>query len=379
MASKSLKEIAELVGGYVVGDDSTLITNALPPRDAEPGCLALVDGDRERKTLADLPAAAILVREAIECELPQLIVTDPRDVFAKLIMLFRPARSTAEDGIHPAATIDPTAEIEDNVSIGPGATVGPGVVIGSGTRIEAGAHVQSDCKLGRDCKLSNGVVLYPDSILGDRVVIHAGTVIGADGFGYTLVNGQHTKAAQLGWVQIGDDVEIGANTAVDRGAFGATRIGNGTKIDNFVQIAHNCHIGEHNLICAHVGISGSVTTGKYVVLAGQVGIADHTVVADRVVVGAQSGIIGDVTEGITLIGSPAVPRREKLQQVILTARLPQMQKDLKRMRKELDTLQEQQSAADSAADGKTAHPNGGQGQVPDETKDRPSDEQRPAA
>jgi UDP-3-O-[3-hydroxymyristoyl] glucosamine N-acyltransferase len=200
-------------------------------------------------------------------------------------------------------------------------------------------------------------VLYPGTVLGDRVVIHAGTVIGADGFGYTLVEGKHTKAAQLGWVQIGDDVEIGANSAVDRGAFGATRIGNGTKIDNFVQIGHNCHIGAHNLICAHVGISGSVTTGKYVVLAGQVGIADHTVLADRVVVAAQSGIISDVEEGMTLMGSPAVPHREKLQQVILSARLPQIQKELKRMRKELDSLQYQHSATDSAIEESLARNN----------------------
>ena len=191
------------------------------------------------------------------------------------------------------------------------------------------------CKIGRDCQLFPGVVLYPGTILGDRVILHSNVVLGANGFGYRFAEGRHQPASQLGWVEIGDDVEIGANTTIDRGTYGATTVGCGTKIDNLVQIGHNCRIGKHNLICAHVGIAGSSSTGDYVVLAGQVGVRDHTHIGDRAQIAAQAGVASDVAAGEVMLGSPAIPRYEQAQVWAAMLKLPEMRKTLKRIEKQL--------------------------------------------
>jgi UDP-3-O-[3-hydroxymyristoyl] glucosamine N-acyltransferase len=201
------------------------------------------------------------------------------------------------------------------------------------------------CVIGDDCEIYPGCVIYHQTIIGDRALIHANAVMGAYGFGYRLINGRHEKTAQLGWVELGSDVEIGAGTTIDRGTYGVTRIGNGTKIDNQVQIGHNCHIGEHNLLCAQVGIAGSCKTGNYVVMGGQVGMADHLTVYDRARIAAQSGLMSDVGEGAVVVGTPAAPHRQKFLEIAVTAKLPEMRKELRAMISRLEAL-EQQAATD---------------------------------
>jgi UDP-3-O-[3-hydroxymyristoyl] glucosamine N-acyltransferase len=219
--------------------------------------------------------------------------------------------------------------------VGAYAIVAEGAVLGARCRLHAGAHVGRLCRLGDDVTLHPHVVLYSDCAIGNRVTIHAHAVLGADGFGYRTRGGRHEKSPQLGRVEIGDDVEIGAGSTIDRATFGATRVGEGTKIDNLVQIGHNCQIGRHNLIAAQCGIAGSCTTGDYVVMAGQVGVADHLAVGERAVIGAQSGVTKSVPAGFRMFGYPAGPYDERLRVLACLEKLPEMRKDLRRIKKAL--------------------------------------------
>jgi UDP-3-O-[3-hydroxymyristoyl] glucosamine N-acyltransferase len=200
--------------------------------------------------------------------------------------------------------------------------------------IHSGVHVMAGCVIGADCELYPGVILYPNTRVGDRCLIHAGTVLGAYGFGYRTANGKHERSAQVGWVEIGNDVELGACVTIDRGTYGATRIGEGTKVDNQVMIGHNCQIGRHNLLCAQVGIAGSSSTGDYVVLAGQVGVKDHVHLGDRVMVAAKSGVMHDIPAGEVWSGSPAFPSRKYMQRVAAVGRLPELRDELRRLERE---------------------------------------------
>jgi UDP-3-O-[3-hydroxymyristoyl] glucosamine N-acyltransferase len=216
--------------------------------------------------------------------------------------------------------------------IGDDVQIGPGSVIHSGVRILAG------CRLGAGVVLFPNVVLYEHTVIGDRTTIHAGAVIGAYGFGYTTVNGQHRRSAQLGYVEIGADVEIGAGSTIDRGTYGATVIGDGTKLDNQVMIAHNCRIGRHNILCSQVGIAGSTTTGDYVVMGGQVGIRDHVHIASGVKLGAKSGVMADMLEAGSYIGAPATPERQQMCIMAATLKLPEMKKQLRDLQRMVEKL-----------------------------------------
>jgi UDP-3-O-[3-hydroxymyristoyl] glucosamine N-acyltransferase len=246
--------------------------------------------------------------------------------------------------VDATAHVDASAIIADTAYIGPNAKIGPRVIIGEyvsiGARsvIHGGVNLMAGCQVGDDCEVFPNAVLYENTILGPRVTIHAGSVIGGYGFGYECVDGRHRRSAQLGNVEIEADVEIGAGTTIDRGTYGATRIGEGTKIDNQVMIAHNCRIGRHNLICSHVGIAGSATTGDYVVLAGQVGLRDHVHIGDRAVIMAQAGVMNDVTPGATLVGSPAIPEREQMHVWAASYKLPEMRKQLKALQRIVEQM-----------------------------------------
>ena len=241
-------------------------------------------------------------------------------------------------GVDPLASIADSAQISDLATIGSFARIAEDCVVGAGTHLHSSVTIMRGCQIGKDCELFPGVVLYPGTILEDRVVLHSGTVLGANGFGYQMENCKHVPTAQLGWVHVESDVEIGANSCVDRGTYGSTRIGEGTKIDNLVQIAHNCKIGRHNLICSQTGIAGSSSTGEYVVIAGQVGVRDHVTIGDRTMVGAQSGVVADTGTDQILLGSPAIPRME--QAVIFAAvnRLPALRKTVKQLEKQIAQL-----------------------------------------
>jgi UDP-3-O-[3-hydroxymyristoyl] glucosamine N-acyltransferase len=218
------------------------------------------------------------------------------------------------------------------------AVIADHVEVGAGCVIHSGVRIMTGCRLGDGVILFPNVVLYEHTVVGARSLIHAGAVIGAYGFGYTTVDGQHRRSAQLGYVVIGEDVEIGACTTIDRGTYGATAIGDGTKIDNQVMVAHNCRIGRHNMICSQVGIAGSTTTGDYVVMAGQVGVRDHVHIGSRAVLGARAGVMGDVPDGEAYVGLPATPERQQALIQASLARLPELRKQIKELQRTIERL-----------------------------------------
>jgi UDP-3-O-[3-hydroxymyristoyl] glucosamine N-acyltransferase len=234
--------------------------------------------------------------------------------------------------------VSPTAKIAADVDVHPGVTIGDDVEIAAGTTIHAGVHIAAGCVIGENVTLFPNVVLYEDTRIGDRAIVHASVVIGAYGFGYRQVDGRHQLSAQLGHVEIGKDVEIGAGATIDRGTYGPTVIGEGTKIDNLVMVAHNCRLGRHNLICSQVGIAGSTTTGDYVVMAGQVGVRDHVHIGSGAVIGSKAGVTNDVAEGVEMLGAPAAPIRQAKLQMAAVAKLPEMRRQFRALQRRFEEL-----------------------------------------
>ena len=344
----ALAELARMVGGRILGDGDRVIHGAHVLEQAGPGDITLVDCIERLGHLADSQAAAAVVPEdrAIE-NLPDgptlLVVDNLHQAFTTIVARFRTFHRLPRTGVSSQAIVDPTASLADDVDVHAGAIIGPHVEIGTGATIHAGVHVMAGCRIGEQVTLMPGVVLYDNTRVGSRTLIHAGAVIGAFGFGYQMVDGSHQRTAQLGHVEIGTDVEIGANTTIDRGTYGATVVGEGTKIDNLVMIGHNCHIGRHNMICSQVGIAGSTSTGDYVVMAGQVGVRDHVHIGTGAVLGAMAGISNDVAEQTCVFGAPATPEREqKIKQAAL-AKLPQMRREFRILQRLVKKLIEQQS------------------------------------
>jgi UDP-3-O-[3-hydroxymyristoyl] glucosamine N-acyltransferase len=352
------RTIRELLEGLddvmIVGDPTVTCTDALPLRDAGPGCVTLIDAAARANLVVRCGATAVVTAAQIDgLQCTQIITSDIHRVFTHLVKAFRPR---VDDGItyasiHSTAQIDPTAAIGGGTRIDAGVVIGPGVVIGDNCHLMAGVVVMDHSRIGDDCRLFPNTVIYEHSRIDDRVNIHGGAVIGGHGFGYRQVQGRHVSTAQLGYVHIESDVDIGANVTIDRGTYGVTRIGEGTKIDNLVMIAHNCHIGRHNLICSQVGIAGSCTTGDYVVLAGQVGLADHVTLGDHAVVGAQAGVMENLAGDQTYLGSPATTQRDQMQIMAVQRRLPELRREVKTLRRELGNLRHNADPqTDSASD-----------------------------
>ena len=342
MVAVTLQEIAKWVGGQVVGDSSLTIADALPLQDATPHSLTLADNAKYADKVANSLAAAVVVPRDFPVGNKALLVVDkPHAAFELIVHKLRPQPVSCFGGIDPAAHIATSAKIGEGTTIQAGTCIAEHVTIGQRCKIYGGVNILAGCQIGDDCTLFPNVTLYEGTKLKDRVLIHAGATIGAYGFGYRLVDGHHERTAQLGWVQIESDVEIGAGTTIDRGTFGATRIGEGTKIDNQVQIGHNCHIGKHNLLCAQVGIAGSCTTGDYVVMAGQVGMKDHINIADKVIIGAQAGVMQDIEPGQIMLGSPAMPHKQTMQQMAALMRLPEMRRQLRDLKRTVEQLANQ--------------------------------------
>jgi UDP-3-O-[3-hydroxymyristoyl] glucosamine N-acyltransferase len=336
----TLGHLAELVGGRICGDPATVIRGAAVLGQVAPGEITLIDHVDRVKRLAATQAAAVVRPEKVNCDWPAaIIVSDVHAAFAAIISHFRPQRTRVAVGIHPTAVVSPSARLGKDVTIHAGATIGDECQIGDGTTIFPGAHLLAGCLIGCDAIIGPAAVLYEDTIVGDRSIIHGGVVIGAYGFGYSQVGGRHVLSAQLGYVRIEADVEIGAGTTIDRGTYGATTIGEGTKIDNLVQVAHNCQIGRHNLICAQVGIAGSTTTGDYVVIGGQAGLRDHVHIGSGARLGAMAGITNDVPVGAAMLGIPATPEREQKLKLAALAKLPEMRQEFKAMRRAIAELQ----------------------------------------
>ncbi|WP_182869623.1 UDP-3-O-(3-hydroxymyristoyl)glucosamine N-acyltransferase [Stieleria mannarensis] len=333
-----LDEIARLVDGTLHGDGTLICDGANPPDESTASEITMLVGKNVSANLARSDALAVICAEPVASDpRPQIIVENPRAAFATVVSKFRPPIPTALPGVG----VDSSASIANSAKIHPTATVCAGVSIGERTLVMPNVVIMPGCTIGDDCVLYPGVTLYEYSSLGDRVVLHAGTIIGADGFGYQQRGGRHLPSAQLGYVRIDSDVDVGAGVTIDRGSYGATRIGEGTKIDNQVMIAHNCQIGRHNLICSQVGVAGSCRTGDYVILAGQVGLKDHVTLGDHTIVGAKAGVMDDCQGHQVLLGSPAMPQRDQMQIFAIERKLPEMRRELKALRKQLDVMNKQ--------------------------------------
>ncbi len=331
----SAAEIAKQLQGEVIGDAGAMLTGFAPANSAKPGDLTFAENEDFFARAEQSAATAIIADARFNSTVKILIrVPNARVAFAKALALFFPEQKFAA-GIHPTAVIAASAQIDSTAHIGPHCTVSERVKIGALSVLQAGNFVGNDSKLGDEVNLFPNATIYPRTEIGHRVRIHAGTVIGSDGFGYVLDNGFHRKVPQIGNVVIGDDVEIGANVTIDRGALGSTIIGKGTKIDNLVQIAHNVEIGEHCIVIAQAGISGSTKLGKYVILAGQVGLAGHLKIGNQVTVAAQSGVMHDIPDGEKWFGYPAQPDKEFKRQIIAQRKLPELLKRVAELEKKL--------------------------------------------
>ncbi|HID76919.1 MAG TPA: UDP-3-O-(3-hydroxymyristoyl)glucosamine N-acyltransferase [Planctomycetaceae bacterium] len=351
----TLAEVAALVQGKLVGDPNTPISGAAPLDEAKPGDITLIDKAERSGRLAHTEASAAIAPLGARPEgIPVVQVEDVHQAFALVVSRFRPPRLMARPGLSPQAVVAPSAVLGSDVQIHPLATIGEDVWIGDRTTIHAGAHVMGGCRIGEDVTIFPGAVLYENTIVGPRCVIHAGAVLGAYGFGYVCEDGQHRLAPQLGNVVLEAEVEIGANSTIDRGTYGSTVIGEGTKIDNQVMVAHNCRIGKHNMICAQVGIAGSTTTGDYVVMAGQVGVRDHVRIGSRVVLGAMAGVINDIPDGARMVGIPATPEREQMVKQAALAKLPEMRRQLKQLQAMVNKLVAEGASCGKAPPGAAA-------------------------
>ncbi|NUQ63961.1 MAG: UDP-3-O-(3-hydroxymyristoyl)glucosamine N-acyltransferase [Pirellulales bacterium] len=338
----TLAELAALVGGRLVGDGGVVIRGAAPLSDAGPGDITLIDRAERISVLSGIRAAAVVMPNWVPVNgLPAIQVDDVHRAFTVIVSRFRPVRTSGRIGVSPLAVVSAKARIGNDVDIYPYATIADDVQIGDGSTIHSGVHILPGTKIGENVTIFPNCVLYENTVVGPRCVIHACTVIGAYGFGYHCHDGAHHLSAQLGNVVLGADVEIGSSTTIDRGTYGSTIIGDGTKIDNQVIIAHNCHIGRHNLLCAQVGIAGSTTTGDYVTMAGQVGIRDHVRIGSGAVLGAMAGVMNDVPENARMVGIPATPEREQMVKLASLGKLPEMRRQLKHLQATVERLTRQ--------------------------------------
>ena len=337
---RSVAEIAEHLAGTVMGDGDRVISGVSTPGDAGPSDLAFVESPRHLTAASG--AGAILIGPALVVpeSATAIRVAEPAVAMARAIEWLIPVHREFE-GVSPAAVVDRTAMLGTDVGIGPFVSIGADVRIGDRTEVHPSTTIARGCTIGADCLIYAGVHLYPETSIGDRVILHSGVVIGADGFGYvpeSMPPGtggaeeprRHRKIRQIGRVIVGDDVEIGANTTIDRASLSATRIGRGSKIDNLVQIGHNARVGRHCIIIGQAGISGSTVLEDYVTVAGQAGLAGHVHVGRGVVIGAQSGVTKDLQPGEIVLGSPAVESRRAKKALALIDSLPDFKRTLAR-------------------------------------------------
>ncbi|MFZ0963560.1 MAG: UDP-3-O-(3-hydroxymyristoyl)glucosamine N-acyltransferase, partial [Terriglobia bacterium] len=297
-----------------------------------------VESPRALEQAAASRAGCLLVPEGASLAGQTTIaVSYPKLALVRAAEALHPA-SPPPPGIHPAAVVAPDAQLAPDCSVGPNVVIESGVAVGAGTRLGAGVFLGAGVRVGAHCVLHPRVTVYSGAQIGNRVILHAGVVIGSDGFGYVFAEGRQVKFPQLGKIVIEDDVEIGSNTTLDRGSLGSTVIGQGTKIDNLVQIAHNVKIGRHCIIVSQTGISGSTDVGDYVVMAGQVGIGDHVRIEDRVIIGGQAGVLPGkiVRAGSIIWGTPSRPMSEFKKTIARLARLDALAEKVKALAKQLE-------------------------------------------
>ena len=345
----TLDQIAKLVDGEIVGDTDTKITGVETIEGARQGDLTFAVNQKHLEKLGASQASAVLIANNMtEESLPSVRCNDVQQAFTLVAEHLRPTCKRPCIGISERAVVSESATIGDNVSIYPHAFIGDHVVIGDGTTIFPGVCILENCIIGNDVSIFPNAVLYENTKIGDRSIVHANAVMGAHGFGYDSGPTGHKLSAQLGNVEIGEDADIGACTTIDRGTFGSTRIGNGSKLDNQVMVGHNCQIGEHNLLCSQVGIAGSCQTGTFVIMAGQVGIGDHLSIGDRAILAAKSGVMHSLEGDQTYVGAPAILARDRFQIFAAEAKLPEMRKAFKKLVRKVDQLETKLKPSDSA-------------------------------
>jgi UDP-3-O-[3-hydroxymyristoyl] glucosamine N-acyltransferase len=331
-------QIAEQLHGRVIGDGSIELTGLAPAEFAKAGDLTFAEKETYFASAEESQAAAILVAGEFASSSKVLIrVPDARIALAKLLpVFFPPDEYTA--GIDAGATVAPSAQIDPTAHVGPGCVIGAHVRIGARSVLMGGNHIGRDSQIGDEVCLYPNVVVYAKCRIGHRVSIHAGSAIGSDGYGYVFDEGRHRKMLQVGRLIIQDDVEIGANVAIDRGSLGDTVIGQGTKIDNLVHIAHNVTIGRHCLIMGQVGFAGSTSLGDYCVIASQSGIAGHLKLGNQATVGAKSGVMRDIPDKGTVLGIPAAPGNQTKRQWIGLQQLPDLIRRVRELEKQIEEL-----------------------------------------
>lgn len=338
----SAKQIATYLEGTIEGNENVTVKTFAKIEEGTPGAISFLANPHYAHYLYDTQSSIVLVNKDFVPEEPVratlIRVDNAYEAIARLLTLYQ-STVGKRSGIHPLACVAETAKVGEDVYIGPFAYVGEGVVVGRGCQIYSGAVVEERAILGEDCILYPHVSIYHDCKLGNRVTIHSGTVIGADGFGFAPTAEGYEKIPQIGIVTIEDDVEIGANTCVDRSTMGSTYVRRGVKLDNLVQIAHNCEVGENTVMSAQVGVAGSTKIGQWCMFGGQVGIVGHAVIGDRVLTGAQAGIAGSLPKGnVTIQGSPAIDAKNFMRSSVVFKYLPDLQREVRQLRKDLEAL-----------------------------------------
>ena len=338
----SLYEIAALIQGVVVGDEQCMVSALSPIDNVLSNALVFAEGADNLKLAEASNAAAILVaNDVVRVDKPIIQVANPFKAFRQLLLHFYPEHKPTM-GIHPTAIIAENVSLGKNLSIAPYVVIESGSTIGDNCVIKSHVHIGHHVTIGDNTTIHPHVTIYNNSKLGARVSIHASTVIGSDGFGYTFENGKHVKVPHVGQVVIEDDVEIGANSVIDRATLGATVIGEGTKIDNLVQIAHSVRLGKHNILCAFTGIAGSTTSGNHVIFAANVGVSDHVRIDDGVILGARAGVPPKkhLIQGNIYLGNPARPKDKAIEQELATTRIPFMRKNMRALSEKVALLTE---------------------------------------
>lgn len=336
------KQIAELIQGRVEGNEDAKVSDFAKIEEGKPGAISFLANPKYNHYIYETKSSVVLVNEDTVFEQPVeptlIRVPNAYEAVAKLLQIYQ-AMQPKKSGIDSLAYIDAEAEVADDCYVGAFAYVGKGVKIGKGCQIYPHAYIGDGVVLGDGCQIFPKVTIYHGCRLGNNVTIHAGSVIGADGFGFAPNTDGYEKIPQIGIVVIEDNVEIGANTCVDRSTMGQTLIHKGVKLDNLIQVAHNVEIGENTVMSAQVGVAGSEKIGSWCMVGGQVGFSGHHKVGDRVMIGAQSGILGDLKDGEVVMGYPAMDSKTFMKSSAIMRRLPEMYKDLNDLKKRINTTE----------------------------------------
>ena len=341
MKSYTLVEIARKINGETRGDHDVVITGTAEIDKAAQGELTFLANPKYLPHLKNSIAAAVVIDKRVSepPSIPHIVVDDAYYGFLQAFLMFHEPVELLPPGIHPAAVIDPTATLDEDVRIGANVYIGPGVTVGARTRIAPNCVILNGSCIGVDCLLYPLVSIREDCIIGNRIIMHSGVVIGSDGFGFAPREGRFHKIPQVGKVIIEDDVELGANVAIDRATMGETRICQGVKLDNLVHVAHNVVIGKHSVIAGQSGISGSTRVGENVMMGGQVGLVGHIQIGDRARIAGQSGVTKSLDEGEVVLGSPSRPIRKMKRIEATLDSLPEMRGRLRVLEKRLDELE----------------------------------------